>query len=234
MEETEKKIVEKEITQEPAKENVAIDKKEKKSSKKKESKKPTGKERREEKIELEREYVVPMRKGSLKVPRYRRAKKSVRILKEFIAKHMKVEDRDVNKVKIDIYLNNEIWFKGIKKPLAKIKVKAVKRNGIVYVELADVPEAVKFKMNKDAKKKTKVDPKKIAKVIEQENAEKPHEAEETKEEKKTDSEDKKSLEESSEKINKAKAKAEKKTTSGKSTALDKKVITSKKPSGKTS
>ncbi|MEA3329361.1 MAG: 50S ribosomal protein L31e, partial [Nanoarchaeota archaeon] len=96
----------------------------------------------EVKIELEREYIVPLRKGLLNVPRYRRASKAVKILKEFLAKHMKVEDRDLRKVKINIYLNNELWFKGIKKPVGKIKVKAVKKGGIVYAELAEVPEAV--------------------------------------------------------------------------------------------
>ncbi|MDD2445137.1 MAG: 50S ribosomal protein L31e, partial [Candidatus Nanoarchaeia archaeon] len=93
------------------------------------------KEIKEEKIELERVYIVPLRKGFLKVPQYKRAKKAVKTLKEFLAKHMKVENRDLNKVKIDIYLNNEIWFKGIKKPLSKVKVKAKKINGIVYAEL---------------------------------------------------------------------------------------------------
>ena len=41
-------------------------------------------------IELEREYIVPLKRGSLKVPRYKRAKKAVKTLKEFLAKHMKV------------------------------------------------------------------------------------------------------------------------------------------------
>ncbi len=123
---------------------------------------------KEEKIELERVYVVPLRKGFLKVPQYKRAKKAVKTLKEFLAKHMKVEDRDLNKVKIDIYLNNEIWFRGIKKPLSKIKVKAKKINGIVYAELEDVPDYVKWIKQKDDKKKTKVDKKALDKVVTQE------------------------------------------------------------------
>jgi len=98
----------------------------------------------EAKVELEREYIIPLRKKLLDVPRYRRASKAVKILKEFLAKHMKVEDRDLRKVKVDIYLNNELWFKGIKNPAGKIKVKAVKKDGIVYAELAEIPLAVKF------------------------------------------------------------------------------------------
>jgi len=96
------------------------------------------------KVELEREYIVPLRKGVLNAPSYRRAKRAVSVLKEFLAKHMKVENRDLKKVKIDIYLNNELWFRGIKKPANKIKVKAKKIGGIVYAELAEVPEFVKF------------------------------------------------------------------------------------------
>lgn len=107
----------------------------------------------EEKFELEREYVIPLRRRTMTVPNYRRAKKSVRVLKEFLAKHMRVENRDIRKVKMDRYLNNEIWFRGIKNPPAKIKVKAKKKDGIVYVELAEIPEYVKFVMAKDKKAK---------------------------------------------------------------------------------
>ncbi len=125
----------------------------------------------EKKIELERVYVVPLRKGYMKVPKYKRAKKAVKTLKEFLAKHMKVEERDLNKVKIDIYLNNEIWFKGIKKPLNKVKVRAKKIDGIVYAELAEIPQIVKFKMDKDNKRKNKVDKGALEKVVTQEASE---------------------------------------------------------------
>lgn len=111
---------------------------------------------KQEKIELEREYVIPVRKRILKVPRYKRAKRAVKTIKEFLAKHMKVGGRDIRKVKIDIALNNEVWFRGIKKPLTKIKVKAKKINGIVYAELAEIPEVVKFKLEKEKKFKERL------------------------------------------------------------------------------
>jgi len=107
----------------------------------------------EAKIELEREYVVPLKKGVLNVPHYRRAKKAVRVLKEFMVKHMQVRDRDLRKVKVDINLNNEIWFRGIKKPMNKIKVKAKKIDGIVYVELAEIPQYVGYKIAREEKQK---------------------------------------------------------------------------------
>lgn len=138
---------------------------------KKETAKKTSKKGEEKKAEIERIYVVPLRRGFLKVPRHKRSKKAIKTLKEFLAKHMKVEDRDVNKVKLDMYLNNEVWFRGIKKPLHKIKVKVKKVDGIVYAELAEMPEVVRFKKQKDEKKKTKVDKKKLDKVVTQEAAE---------------------------------------------------------------
>src|SRR3989344_5497016 len=54
------------------------------------------------KIELEREYNVPLRKGWLKVPKYKRGAKAVKTLKEFLVRHMKVYDRDLRKIKLDI------------------------------------------------------------------------------------------------------------------------------------
>src|SRR3989344_3761550 len=69
--------------------------------------------KKEEKIELEREYVVPLRRGFVKTARYKRASRAVRDLKIFLAKHMHVENRDVRDVKIDRYLNEELWYRGI-------------------------------------------------------------------------------------------------------------------------
>ena len=65
------------------------------------------------KITLEREYIVPLRKGWLKVPKHKRANKAVKTLKEFIARHMKLYDDDLRKIKIDMLLNNEIRFRGM-------------------------------------------------------------------------------------------------------------------------
>ena len=133
---------------------------------------------KEAKIILEREYIVPLRRKISTVPRYRRAKKAVRVLKEFIAKHMRVDDRDIRNVKVDIHLNNELWFRGIKKPQAKIKVIAKKfDNGIVTVELGDITEARRWMIEKDKKEKEKVEkssakmPKHVAKEAKEETAE---------------------------------------------------------------
>ncbi len=92
-----------------------------------------------EKEKLEREYVIPLRNKWKRVPRYKRANKAVKAIKEFLAKHMKIRDRDLKKIKIDRYLNEEIWFRGIRKPPSRIKVKAVKENDVVKAELYELP-----------------------------------------------------------------------------------------------
>src|SRR3989344_2820451 len=97
---------------------------------------------------IEREYIVPLRAAWSKTPRYKRANKAVKTIKEFLARHMKVYDRDLNKIKIDRYLNDFIWSRGIKNPPSKVKVKVFKENGIVRVELADMSSHLSFKKNK--------------------------------------------------------------------------------------
>lgn len=116
---------------------------------------------------FEREYVVPLRRGWLKVPKYKRGNKAVKTLKEFIARHMKIYDRDLNKVKVDVNLNNELRFRGIKKPPAKIKVRAKKfDNDFVNVELVNLPKHIEFKIKREEKLKRKQEKKEDKKVQE--------------------------------------------------------------------
>jgi len=102
--------------------------------------------------ELSRDYIIPLRKQWRKVANYKRTGRAIREIKKFIAKHMKVPERDVSKVKLDLYLNQEVWFRGKKKPPAKIKVKAVKEGDLVKVFLAEPAEHVKFLRSKLEKK----------------------------------------------------------------------------------
>lgn len=105
----------------------------------------------ENKVLLEREYIIPLRKDWLKAPEYKRVRKSVKTIRKFIARHMKIEERDESKVKINKWLNHELWFRGIKHPPAKIKVKARKYADKVEVELSEIPEKVRWLINKEAK-----------------------------------------------------------------------------------
>ncbi|MFH1802683.1 MAG: 50S ribosomal protein L31e [archaeon] len=98
----------------------------------------------ETKVELVREYIIPLRSEWRKGANYKRAGRAIKAIKKFIARHMKVPERDVSKVKLDQWLNQEVWFKGKKKPPAKLKVRATKEGDIVRVELAELPQFVKF------------------------------------------------------------------------------------------
>tara|TARA_Y100000310_G_scaffold324914_1_gene387498 strand:+ start:11232 stop:11573 length:342 start_codon:yes stop_codon:yes gene_type:complete len=88
---------------------------------------------------IERTYNVPLRKEYQKVPNWRRTKKAVKALREFLAKHMKSDN-----VKLSKELNEELWKHGIKNPPHHVKVN-VKKNedGEVRAQLFGVKEAPK-------------------------------------------------------------------------------------------
>ena len=114
-------------------------------------------------IPVEREYIIPLREKISTVPRYRRTPKAIKVIKEFIAKHMRVVDRDLNKVKIDKWLNQEVWFRGIQNPPDKIKVKAKRDGENVIVTLVDLPDKIKFAKVREDKQKSEADKKKAKK-----------------------------------------------------------------------
>jgi len=125
------------------------------------------------KIELEREYTIPLRNEWRKVANYRRTGRAIKEIKKFIARHMKVPERDVSKVKLDQWLNQEIWFRGKKKPPAKIKVRAIKEGNIVRVQLAEFPEFVQFeKAKRERLHRPAEKPKAEEKTSEEKNEEK--------------------------------------------------------------
>ncbi len=106
-------------------------------------------------INIEKEYTIPLREKVRAVPRYKKTNKAVRTVKEFLARHMKIYDRDLNKIKLDKYLNEYLWFRGIRKPPYQVKVKAKKDGELVKVELADLPEKLKFKKAREEKRESK-------------------------------------------------------------------------------
>lgn len=109
---------------------------------------------------LEREYVIPLRRAWINVPAYERTGKAIKAIKKFVAKHMKVVDRNVKNVKLDVYLNNELWFRGRANPPSRVKVKVIKEGDIVQVKFAETPQHVNFLKLKNAKFHKKVEDKK--------------------------------------------------------------------------
>ena len=58
------------------------------------------KETKPEGERIEREYIINLRSSVGKVPIYRRTPKAVKSIKEFLARHMKVYDRDLNNFRL--------------------------------------------------------------------------------------------------------------------------------------
>jgi len=100
----------------------------------------------------ERLYTIPLRKLH-KVSRSRRAPVAMRMVEDFITRHMKPErdgevlrtSKDARKgsgedkqLFIDPPVNQFIWSRGIEKPPSKVRVRALKfEDGSVIVHLAE-------------------------------------------------------------------------------------------------
>jgi len=86
---------------------------------------------------VSRIYTIPLSRAWI-APRHRRAKRAVRIVREFAQKHMKSEI-----VKIDERLNELIWSRGIRNPPRRVMVKMEKdEEGVVQVSLLEAEKSV--------------------------------------------------------------------------------------------
>jgi len=81
---------------------------------------------------MERIYTIPLRDVINKSVRNKRAPRAIRKIKQFLKRHMKADI-----VKIDNELNEKIWARGIQKPPARVRVKAVKEGNVVTATLAE-------------------------------------------------------------------------------------------------
>ena len=120
---------------------------------------------------VERLYTVPLRRDWLKTPKWRRSKKAISTVKTFLARHTKAKT-----IKLSRWVNEEVWAKGAKNPPGKItlKVDINKEKSIVKAELAELPAAVKRKLERKKEEEEK------AKKVEAKKP-KPEETPETKE-----------------------------------------------------
>ena len=66
---------------------------------------------------MERKYIIPLRKVYMRAPIYKRTPRAVRGVKEFLQKHMKVED-----VRLGRNLNMFLWDRGNRNPPHKVEV----------------------------------------------------------------------------------------------------------------
>ncbi|MDD5340125.1 MAG: 50S ribosomal protein L31e [Candidatus ainarchaeum sp.] len=84
-------------------------------------------------MKLERVYTVPLGKAS-DVARQKRVPRAVKILRQFISRHMKQEDE---RITISAMLNEYFWARSIKKPPRRVKVRLIKDAGFIRAYLAD-------------------------------------------------------------------------------------------------
>ncbi len=102
---------------------------------------------------LERTYVIPLRREFMKKPNYKKTKKAITAIKEFLMKHMKGDD-----VKLGAHLNEAIWANGRKNPPPRIKVKAIKDDkNVIRAELPEFEIITAKKEDKKTKKEEKAD-----------------------------------------------------------------------------
>ena len=117
-----------------------IEKEKEEPSNEEEEKKIEQKEA-EEDIEEEKFYTIPLSKAWLRPPN-KRAPKAIKIIREFVRRHMKIRQKNSGEVegeKIVILneVNEKIWSRGIEKPPRKIRVRVTKdKDGQICVYLA--------------------------------------------------------------------------------------------------
>ena len=102
----------------------------------------------------EKIYTIPLRKAYRGV-KTRRAKKAITIIKEYLIRHMKVEE-----VKIGKTINKSVWARGIQKPPRKIRIHATLDNKIAYAEMIgtdiNTPSAAQVEDKKTKKKEKRL------------------------------------------------------------------------------
>jgi large subunit ribosomal protein L31e len=97
---------------------------------------------------LERAYVVPIRRSTVKTARYLRAKKAVSTIRKFMKRHMKSDD-----IKIGQELNEVIWARGGKYVPGKLNLTAVKEDDVVKVNLTGIEKKEAAKKKEAPEKK---------------------------------------------------------------------------------
>lgn len=96
--------------------------------------------------ELERIYTIPLAKAFAK-PRGERALRAVKLVRAFLARHMKA---DAGKVRLEGELNALLWSRGMKKPPRRLRVLA-KRDKEGAVRALPAEQAVEKEAGKGEK-----------------------------------------------------------------------------------
>jgi large subunit ribosomal protein L31e len=108
---------------------------------------------------LERIYMIPLG-DAYEYTRKRRVPRAVKLLRQFVSRHMKAELGDVS---ISNALNSVLWERSIQKPPRRVKVRVVKKEGLVRVYLPDEMTEEEKKSKKEAEEKAAKEKKEAAK-----------------------------------------------------------------------
>jgi large subunit ribosomal protein L31e len=100
---------------------------------------------------LERIYMVPLA-AAFEYKRTNRVPRAVKVLRQFISRHMKT---DLDSVLISNALNSRLWARSIQKPPRRIKVRAIRKEGVTHVYLTDEATEEEKKAKKEAEEKAK-------------------------------------------------------------------------------
>ncbi len=115
--------------------------------------------------EISRKYVIPLHRETKNVPRYKRAKRAVSTLKNFLIRHMKSDN-----IKLGPQLNLLIWSQGMRNPPHKVSVDVIKKDDVVMAELEGFKYPVKVAKAKDLKSKIEAGAAKADKAEKKESA----------------------------------------------------------------
>lgn len=135
---------------------------------------------------LERIYTVPLG-DAFRVPRNKRVPKAVKLLREFIARHMKA---DGEKIVISEALNKQLWGRSIQKPPRRVKVRLIKEDGTIRAYLSDEKIEEPKKEEKKAEEKKPEEKPKAEEEKKEEKPEPPKKEEPKKAEKKEEKKEK--------------------------------------------
>jgi len=105
----------------------------------------------ENKAAAEQIYTIPL-KAVKDYPNWKRGNKAIKVIREYLSKHMKVAE---DEIKISKEINEIVWERGIEKPPRKIRVKAVRSEEGVTAEVVEAEKASEKAAEKESKKAEK-------------------------------------------------------------------------------
>jgi len=131
--------------EEPAEEAVEAEEEGAQAEEEKARSRREKKKEEEEEFVEERIYTIPLGKAWVRPPK-KRVPRAIRIIKDFVTKHMKMdmraeveeEEGEMPRLVITNDVNEKVWSRSIEKPPRKIRVRVAKDNeGNVTVFLAE-------------------------------------------------------------------------------------------------